>query len=208
MLKLNGEGGGRRAGLDRKATSLKSTDFGGWRVGCPFSSTFLGGWLEVKLIRFTGEPSPVCSDPCLLGESTCSLFWSLVVLRSSSSPSELAYDEIPFATCVAFFGERGLEAPFLVAAGLRPLAAVGVPFREGFAARPAGRSAGRLLPAGGGGDGSLKSSESDTSLKVTVFFFAGPRKRFDLIRVELVVIVTSLGPWNDVSSAARARAFL
>lgn len=159
----------------------------------------------MKLIRFTGELSPVCSDPCLLGESTCSLIWSLVVLNSSSSPSELAYEEIPFATCVAFFGERGLEAPFLVAAGLRPLP--GVPFREGFAARPAGRSAGRLLPAGGGGDGSLKSSESDTSLKVTVFFFAGPRKRFDLMSVELVVIVSSLGPWDDVFSVARVRAF-
>lgn len=56
-------------------------------------------------------------------------------LSSSSSPSELAYEDIDLATCVAFFGERGFDAGFFVAAGFRPLTGVGA-LRAGLAARP------------------------------------------------------------------------
>jgi hypothetical protein len=45
------------------------------------------------------------------------------------------------------------------------------------------------------------SSESDTSLNVTVFFLAGPRSKFDLMVVEFVAINTWLGPLLDASTA-------
>jgi hypothetical protein len=45
------------------------------------------------------------------------------------------------------------------------------------------------------------SSESDTSLNVTVFFLAGPRSKFDLTVVEFVAITTCLEPLLDTSAA-------
>ena len=88
----------------------------------------------MRLIRFTGELSPVVCDPCLEGDSTLNLTWSLAPLSSSSSPSELMYEEIDLVTPLAFFGERGFGASF--AAGLRPRPVVAAGFRAGLAPRP------------------------------------------------------------------------
>lgn len=139
--------------------SLKSIDL---RTGLPFSSTDFEPWRGVRLIRFTGELSPVVCGPCLVGDPN--LTWSLVLLSSSSSPSELTYEEIDFVTPLAFFGERGFGASF--AAGLRPRPVVAAGFRAGLAPRPVWRLAAGvalLLPAGGAGAGSSSSSEPDMS---------------------------------------------
>lgn len=131
--------------------------------------------------------------------------WSLTLLSSSSSPSELIYEEIDLATCVAFLGERGLPASFLEPAGLRPRPVVVAGLRTGLAPRPtlpAAVVAARRLPVVvGAGSLASSSSESDTSLNVTVFFLAGPRSKFDLMVVEFVAIRICLGPLLDASTA-------
>lgn len=130
--------------------------------------------------------------------------WSLTLLSSSSSPSELIYEEIDLATCVAFLGERGLPASFLEPAGLRPRPVVVAGLRTGLAPRPtlpAAVVAARRLPVVVGAGSLASSSESDTSLNVTVFFLAGPRSKFDLMVVEFVAIRICLGPLLDASAA-------
>ncbi|KAF4760089.1 hypothetical protein HAV15_006603 [Penicillium sp. str.  len=132
-----------------------------------------------------------------------------MVFNSSSSPSELAYADRDLATCLAFLGDNGLVASFFAAAGFLPRVPVVTGFRTGVAPRPALPTpvplvATRRRPAAGTSGSS--ASESETSWNFTVFFLAGPRKRFERIVVEFVAILI----WFDfvsfaVSIAARVR---